>query len=153
MGRLPIIGVWQRFGPKQRKPTVFFEDKVSFRGELDAHISSFEPVLIAATSTVAGSEDRAQQVFDEFDALDEFVKQVSRHIDRSTFPKLPRVTDGKRNVIEHVHKLVVPPWQGNFLVSSDGSQVIGLTFSRIDQDFRAKLSDALARHMGTGTKP
>jgi hypothetical protein len=115
------------------------------------HIAQLERDFISASSTIRGAGKRIQSALDAYEALQLFIKKVNLHLRDGTFALLPQVIETGTNVpLRGVHKLATPPWEGSFLVSEDGKQVIGLVFSREPHDYLDKIGDLFVKHALTG---
>lgn len=119
------------------------EAEETFTVPMVHHGAQFYARFVIASQAVGGSADRVAEVFDDIRTYDEFGSRVGHCLERGTFLNLPRLRGHDGRFIEGIHKLTVGCWEGAFLVSKDGSQVIGLVFSRAPHDYNGLLGDLL----------
>ena len=108
-------------------PTRLYEDEESFRKPLDQAIEACRQAFVAASATVLGAEARVRAALNDFNDLKAFRDAVAVHLRAGSFRDLPGF---RREGLNGFHHLTVGPWRGVFLVSNDGSEVIGMVFSK-----------------------
>ncbi|MEX2481942.1 MAG: hypothetical protein WD928_13885 [Gammaproteobacteria bacterium] len=109
--------------------TVLYDDEPSFRTPRLQAIEQCRQAFIGASRCVRGAEQRLRAAIDDYAALEALGKEVERRLRESSFHELPGMVDGRER-LHGLHYLEQGPWRGVFLVSADGTQVVGLLFSR-----------------------
>jgi hypothetical protein len=127
-------------------PATLSEAAETFRAPMERHASELYARFVLASAQVRGAQPRVQRVLDEIRLLEEFGDRVRHHLECCSFRNLPCIVDADGALILHARRLTVGPWEGTFLVSDDGRQVVGLVFSREPHNYLDLLGDLLVAH-------
>ena len=129
----------------------FREDNESYGKPLRDATAKCKAAFMSAAQKVKGAEAKTQAAIADLRSLREFREQVAAHLDQKSFKNLPGVKRGRERVAA-LHQLTVGPWRGVFLVRPDGSEVIGLVFSKHPHDLGKRL-DEVTRRYSTNVVP
>lgn len=120
--------------------TYLRRDQDSFTGPLDAALAECTRALADAGKKIRGAQRRADAALDDLESLEQFIDEVNRLLRDRSFHDLP----GFRSEDPRLRSLSVGPWRGIFLVSPDGSLVIGLVFSKQPHELEQRLHELVA---------
>lgn len=121
------------------------EDTDSFTLMFDAAVADAFDAFNAAPEPVLGAEARTRAATTDLVSLRAFEKALQVHVRNRSFRELPGMMRGRER-LEAYHKLTIGPWRGVFLVRPDGSEAIGVLFSRHPHNVESRLEEIIRRY-------